>query len=88
MPSPISSSIPQARTAVSVKVLSPNRVRGVPPSLFLSPDIKGKAYSDTPCFAYLIEHRGLNGKLDRLLFDLGIRKDVENSVLAGELTLV
>lgn len=75
--------IPQATSTVSVKVISPNRVLGVPANIFLTPDIKGSAYSDTPCLAFLVEQDNGGSAPRRLLFDLGIRKDWTNCVPTG-----
>lgn len=75
--------IPASASTVSVRAISPNRVLGVPPGLFLSPDIPGTAYSDTPCLSFLIEHDTGEGPPRRFLFDLGIRQDWQNSVPSG-----
>lgn len=88
MPSPETNVVvPPSTSTVSVKVISPNRVLGVPASLFLTPEIRGTAYSDTPCLCFLIEHPGTDGEVHRLLFDLGIRKDWQNSAPSGEYVL-
>lgn len=80
----VSLTIPGSTSTVSVCAISPNRVLRVPPGLFLDPDIKGTAYSDTPCLCFLIEHNDGNGSHHRFLFDLGVRKDWENSVPSGK----
>lgn len=74
---------PHATSSVYVRVISPNRVLGVPPEVFLTPKIEGSAYSDTPCLAFLIEHRDGASNTRMILFDLGIRKDWTNCVPTG-----
>lgn len=45
----------------------------------MSPDIAGHDYLATPCYSFLIEHKGSESdKTRRLIFDLGIRKDWQN----------
>ncbi|KAB8576218.1 hypothetical protein FH972_025746 [Carpinus fangiana] len=64
----------------TVRIISPNRVLGVPASAFLTPDITGSTtYSDTPCLSFLIEHvpeLEASKSPRRILFDLGISKDL------------
>ena len=76
--------IPHGSASVQVSIISPNQVFDVPPSTFLSPDIPGTTYSDTPCLAFLIEHYDAGGKLSRALFDLGVRSDWENLPPGGK----
>lgn len=78
--------LPSSSSSVSVRAISPNRVLGVPPDLFLHPNIKGTTYSDTPCLCFLIEHQAVDGSYQRLLFDLGIRRDWQNNVPDGKPT--
>lgn len=80
----ISTTIPLSTSTVSVKALNPNRILGVPPSLFLEPDIPGTTYADTPCLAFLIEHFDADGDRKRMLFDLGFRRDWENLPPSGQ----
>lgn len=79
--------IPDSKTIVDVSIISPNRVLGVPPSAFLTPDISGTTYSDTPCLCFLIQHNQ-NGVATRILFDLGIRKDLESAPPSGKSIVV
>ena len=38
---------------------------------------------DAPAFSFLVEHEGKDGKSEKLLFDLSIRKDLENIRIPG-----
>ncbi|KAF1818299.1 putative N-acyl homoserine lactonase AttM [Dissoconium aciculare CBS 342.82] len=71
--------VPNGEATVAVSIIDPNEVIGVPARLFLTPQIEGTAYSNTPCLCFYIEHKDVNGKVTRLLFDLGIRKDWKSS---------
>lgn len=70
--------LPSGSTSVKVYALTSNQVLDVPASAFLTPNIPGTTYSDTPCLSFLIEHCDSHGVVTRLLFDLGIRKDWKN----------
>lgn len=68
--------IPDSKSVVSVHVIdTTSRIKGIPCSLFMEPSYKGLEYMDCPAFSFLIEHQSSGRKL---LFDLGVRKDLEN----------
>lgn len=77
--------IPSGTSIVEVFIISPNQVLDVPASEFLTPNIPGTTYKDTPCFSFLIEHTDISGRRSRALFDLGIRSDWKNLPPVGEL---
>lgn len=77
------SCIPSSEATVTVSIISPNRVLGVPPAAFLEPLIPGTTYNDTPCLCFLVEHVQ-DEKKTRLLFDLGIRKDLDSGPPSGK----
>lgn len=79
----MTSQIPASPSTVRVSILSPNRVLGVPPSAFLTPEIKGTTYADTPCLCFFVEHVDNGGRITRVLFDLGVRGDWEGSPPKG-----
>lgn len=70
--------IPSGSKCVRVYALDTTRVFDVPAAAFVTPDIPGTTYKDTPCLSFLIEHCSDDGTITRLLFDLGIRKDWKN----------
>lgn len=80
--------IPSGTSAVEISIISPNQVLDVPAAAFVTPNIKGTTYKDTPCLSFLIEHHDASGHRSRALFDLGIRSDWENLPPAGELHFV
>ncbi|KAL8851240.1 MAG: hypothetical protein Q9221_003871 [Calogaya cf. arnoldii] len=68
--------IPGSTSTVSISIINTtSRIRGIPTSTFMEPPIKGHDTLDCPAYSFLIEHKPLNQKL---LFDLGVRKDWEN----------
>ncbi|KAK0620647.1 hypothetical protein B0T14DRAFT_604201 [Immersiella caudata] len=70
--------IPPASRTVSVSIINTaSTIRNIPATSFLSPHIKGHDYLAAPCFSFLI-HRHTPTSDRFLLFDLGIRKDVQN----------
>lgn len=76
--------LPPGTSTVDVFIISPNQVLDVPANEFLTPEIAGTTYKDTPCLSFLIEHVDANGNRTRMLFDLGIRADWENLPPSGE----
>ncbi|KAI4190992.1 MAG: hypothetical protein L6R41_000442 [Letrouitia leprolyta] len=67
--------IPESSSTVDIHIIdSTSRIKGIPISLFMEPEIKGHDIVDCPAFSFLIEHRATSTKL---LFDLGVRKDWE-----------
>ncbi|KAF8912594.1 beta-lactamase-like protein [Mucidula mucida] len=75
-PAPVLPPLPPSPTAatVSVRAIQTGFVL-LPASLFLSPVVQGYETEDLPVFSYLIE-RDVNGKKERLMFDLGLRADI------------
>ena len=77
-PPPPELNIPPSKATVDVSILnSSGLIRGVPTHRFLTPSIKGHDYLATPCYSFVITHRGPEGNRT-LIFDLGIRKDFWN----------
>lgn len=74
---PPSLNIPDSRSIVNVHVInSTSRIKSIPFSVFVTPPYKGLDDLDCPAFSFLIEHVSSGRKI---LFDLGVRKDWENS---------
>ncbi|KIW13349.1 hypothetical protein PV08_08537 [Exophiala spinifera] len=70
-----SSCLPQGETAVKVAILCNAKLSGIPMSRFASPSIRGlEILRDCPSFSFYLEHP--SGR--RVLFDVGVRKDVSN----------
>lgn len=53
----------------------------VPSAMFFEPQIKGAEMLTACCYSFLIKHNSpdAESKYDTLVFDLGVRKDLENS---------
>ena len=53
----------------------------VPASMFMEPTIKGAEFLKACCYSFLINHENPDAKTkyDTMVFDLGVRKDFENS---------
>lgn len=67
--------IPSSANVVKVSIIdSTGHVRGLPSSHLFKPDINGFGKVSAGCFVFLVEHKPSGGKL---LFDLGIRKDLD-----------
>ncbi|KAL8947129.1 MAG: hypothetical protein Q9222_006553 [Ikaeria aurantiellina] len=70
--------IPESATAVDVHIInSTSRISGIPTEVFMEPKIKGLDILDCPAYSFLVEHPKTG---ERILFDLGVRKDWENLV--------
>jgi hypothetical protein len=75
--------IPASEHTVSVSIIDTTlRLTGLPTAAFTQPQVGG--YSTIVggvAYSFLIKHpqSGKASKHDKLLFDLGLRKDVENS---------
>ncbi|KAL8941406.1 MAG: hypothetical protein Q9216_002251 [Gyalolechia sp. 2 TL-2023] len=68
--------IPESTSAVNIHIInSTTRIKGIPTTVFMEPEITGHSIIDCPAFSFLIEHPSTDVKL---LFDLGVRKDWEN----------
>ncbi|KAL8702956.1 MAG: hypothetical protein Q9201_003860 [Fulgogasparrea decipioides] len=69
-------SIPESLSTVDVHIIdSTSRISGIPTETFMEPKVKGYNNIDCPAFSFLIEHPKSS---ERVLFDLGVRKDWEN----------
>ncbi|KAF2267194.1 hypothetical protein CC78DRAFT_530992 [Lojkania enalia] len=69
--------LPPSTNTVSVSIIdTTSSITGLPTSRFFVPEVSGaKYFVDVRAFSFLIQHPRLNR---HLLFDLGIRKDIEN----------
>ncbi|KAK7022881.1 hypothetical protein VNI00_016868 [Paramarasmius palmivorus] len=70
----MSASIPPSSSTVSVRMINGSGPdASVPSVLFVEPVLPGRESLPAPAYSFLIEHDG-----QRILFDLGTRKDQEN----------
>ena len=68
-------SVPPSSTSVTVKIIDVSTISNVPADALFTPPVPGIKYvSPAPSFCFLIEHP--SGQ--KVLYDLGIRKDWEN----------
>lgn len=75
--SPPPLNIPGSKCVVNVHIINTtSRIKAIPFSVFTTPPYKGLDNLDCPAFSFLIEHASSGRKV---LFDLGVRKDWENS---------
>jgi len=71
--------IPSSTKTVQVRIIdTTSRIRNIGLGTFLTPTIKGFETLNCPAYSFLIEHP--SGR--KVLFDLGVRKDWENSAPA------
>ncbi|KAJ7275095.1 beta-lactamase-like protein [Mycena rebaudengoi] len=72
--------IPASAAIVTLKAFDvaadPNRT-SLPASAFLQPVLPGHENLSCPIYAFLVEH-GTGATAQRIMFDLGVRKDLEN----------
>jgi glyoxylase-like metal-dependent hydrolase (beta-lactamase superfamily II) len=67
--------IPSSSTIVQVRIIdTTSHIAGIALAPFVQPEIKGFTDLSCPAFSFLIEHPSNR----KLLFDLGVRKDIEN----------
>ena len=75
--------IPPSDHTVSVSIIDTTlRLSGLPVAAFTSPEVGGySTITGGIAYSFLIKHpsSGEASKYDKLLFDLGLRKDIENS---------
>ncbi len=75
--------IPHSEHTVGVSIIDTTvRMSGIPTAAFTQPTVGGySALIGGVAYAFLIKHRNpdIAGKHDTLLWDLGVRKDLENS---------
>ncbi|ETN45949.1 uncharacterized protein HMPREF1541_00131 [Cyphellophora europaea CBS 101466] len=71
--------IPKSPSTVSVSVIdTTSHLFGIPAGMLVAPTIPGLDYLAAPCYSFLIQHvDAVSGNTRRLIFDLGIRKDVD-----------
>ena len=68
-------SIPPSFTTINVKIIDVSTIAGVPAEALFQPSVQGfDVINPAPSLVFLLEHP--SGQ--KLLFDLGIRKDWEN----------
>jgi hypothetical protein len=72
--------IPASSSTVKVSLIDTKaRIANIPTAVFLHPVIEVLPHlPSSPAWIFLIEHENGGDKQERYLFDLGIRKDVEN----------
>lgn len=75
--------IPPSGNTIDVKVINSfdllnGSVIGPPASIFVAPDLNPGSRFRGNIYAFLLEHLAKDGTTERVMFDLGIRKDVEN----------
>jgi len=67
--------IPSSNTTVRVRIIdTTSHISGISLASFVQPEIAGFKTLSCPAFSFLIEHPSNR----KLLFDLGVRKDIEN----------
>lgn len=72
--------IPASRNTVKVSIIdTTSHMSKFPASEFFDPTVPGFTEMDACDFAFLVEHPSNTSKYATLLFDLGVRKDWENS---------
>ena len=75
MATPPDLKIPSSTTTVKVRIIdTTSHISGIKLAAFVQPPIKGFEALSCPAFSFLIEHPSNR----KLLFDLGVRKDIEN----------
>lgn len=71
--------IPPSQHTVEVCMIDTTSfMSGFPASTFVEPDVPGFDTMNVKSYSYIIKHAPSGNKHDTLLFDLGVRKDVEN----------
>ncbi|XHG06573.1 Gamma-lactamase fdb1 [Aspergillus wentii] len=72
--------IPKSQSTVDVYIIDTTSfMSGFPASSFVDPLVPGFDTMNAGSYAYLIRHPGSNTKYGTIMFDLGVRKDWENS---------
>jgi glyoxylase-like metal-dependent hydrolase (beta-lactamase superfamily II) len=75
MAAPPDLKIPSSATTVQVRIIdTTSHISGIKLAPFMEPEIKGFTTLSCPAFSFLIEHPSNR----KLLFDLGVRKDIDN----------
>ncbi|KAL1610587.1 hypothetical protein SLS60_002257 [Paraconiothyrium brasiliense] len=71
--------IPKSSNTVEVSIIDTGtRMGGIPAAIFTNPQIPGFTTFEGISYVFLISHTDSEGKVRRVLFDLGTRKDWEN----------
>ncbi|KAK5172343.1 uncharacterized protein LTR77_003981 [Saxophila tyrrhenica] len=73
--------IPPSNNTVTVSIIDTTSFVGISASRFMEPHIPGHDKLNAACYAFLIKHNNpaSKSKYDTMLFDLGVRKDLENA---------
>ena len=73
--------IPASQNTVDVSIIDTTALVTVPASRFVKPHYKGMDNLSACCYSFLIKHNNPSSKTkhDTMVFDLGVRKDFENS---------
>ena len=73
--------IPASQNTVEVSIIDTTAIVTVPASRFVEPHYKGMDNLRACCYSFLIKHNNpsTKTKYDTMVFDLGVRKDFENS---------
>ena len=73
--------IPESKNTVTVSIIDTTAVVTVPAAMFMEPIIKGVESLKACCYSFLIKHDNPDAKTkyDTMVFDLGVRKDLDNS---------
>ncbi|RDA85888.1 hypothetical protein CP532_2715 [Ophiocordyceps camponoti-leonardi (nom. inval.)] len=68
--------IPSSTSTVSVSIINTTAtIDGITTGAFMQPPRRGHEFFSVPCYAFLIRNEALNRNV---VFDLGVRRDVEN----------
>jgi glyoxylase-like metal-dependent hydrolase (beta-lactamase superfamily II) len=71
--------IPPSQHTVEVCIIdTTSYMSGFPASTFVEPDVPGFDFMNVKSYSYIIKHKSSGTKYDTVLFDLGVRRDVEN----------
>jgi hypothetical protein len=79
--SPPDLKIPSSDNTVEVFVIDTTAHVSIPAALFMKPPMAGHEMLQAACYAFLVKHNNpaAESKYDTLVFDLGVRKDIENA---------
>ena len=72
--------IPPSDSTVKVSIIDSTTRIEIPAEVFLTPKIEGHDILKAPAYSFLIENVA---KSQKILFDLGVRKDWENMAPSG-----
>lgn len=80
--------LPASGRTVEVSIIDTGNINGLPLSLFMGPDIPGFDTIQAVIFTFLVEHIDDAGMVSKVLFDLGMPKDVQNDLAPSQWDLV